>query len=269
MTSSGSALDPVQMRQYCRIADDVTLGADVKIYGFVNLYGCAIGDGTQIGAFVEVQKGATIGQCCRISSHTFICEGVHIGDEVFLGHGMMFTNVLMPRATNEEGTLQGEADWKALPTIVEKGASIGSGSVILCGITIGEQAIVGAGAVVTGSVPAKEVWAGNPARLLRRLAVTAPIDTVGSIYPGHKVLAMFPFYNEGEKLDALAGKILPRLVDKFIAVNDGSTDDGPAKLRGYGLTVLDQERSGRLYYAQRTLRARKRIRHSCRTGRQR
>jgi acetyltransferase-like isoleucine patch superfamily enzyme len=164
------ALEPVQMRQYCRIADDVVLGAGVKIYGFVNLYGCAIGDGTQIGAFVEVQKGATIGRLCKISSHSFICEGVDIKDEVFLGHGVMFTNVLTPRATNEQGALQGEADWDVLPTVVEKGASIGSGSVILCGITIGEHAIVGAGAVVTRSVPAREVWAGNPARFLRRLA---------------------------------------------------------------------------------------------------
>ena len=165
-----SNVDSVQMRQYCRIAANVRLGPDVKIHGFVNLYGCTIGDGTQIGAFVEVQKGATIGQRCKISSHSFICEGVHIHDEVFVGHGVMFTNILLPRATNEEGSLLSEADWTVLPTTVKKGASIGSGSVILCGITIGEHAVIGAGAVVTRSVPLKEVWAGNPARFLRRLA---------------------------------------------------------------------------------------------------
>jgi acetyltransferase-like isoleucine patch superfamily enzyme len=169
-SSTPLPLDPVQMRQFCRIAPDVKLGADVRIYGFVNLYGCTIGDGSQIGAFVEIQKGATIGQRCKISSHSFICEGVHIRDEVFLGHGVMFTNVLVPRATNTAGSLQTESDWAPLPTIIEKGASIGSGSVILCGITIGEQAVVGAGAVVTRSIPPREIWAGNPARFKRQLA---------------------------------------------------------------------------------------------------
>lgn len=160
--------DPVTMRQFCRIAEDVKLGNGVKIYGFANLYGCSIGDDTAIGTFVEVQKGATIGRRCKISSHSFICEGVHIRDEVFLGHGVMFTNVLMPRATTETGQLQTEADWTALRTIIEDGASIGSGAVILCGITIGKKAIIGAGAVVTRSVPANEVWAGNPARFFRK-----------------------------------------------------------------------------------------------------
>jgi acetyltransferase-like isoleucine patch superfamily enzyme len=151
-----------------RIADDVKLGEGVVIFGFVNLYGCEIGDGTKLGAFVEVQKNATIGKNCKISSHSFICEGVQIGDSVFVGHGVMFTNTLFPRATNASGELQTEDDWQVIPTYVREGAFIGSGAVILCGITIGRNAAVGAGAVVTRDVPDGEVWAGNPARFLRR-----------------------------------------------------------------------------------------------------
>jgi UDP-2-acetamido-3-amino-2,3-dideoxy-glucuronate N-acetyltransferase len=153
--------------QFCSIADDVVLGRDVAIYNFVNLYGCEIGDGTKVGSFVEIQKGARIGRNCKISSHTFICEGVHVEDDVFIGHGVNFINDKYPRATTEDGKLQTEADWKVLPTIVRRGASIGTGAVILGGIVISERAIVGAGAVVTKDVPARAIVAGNPARLLR------------------------------------------------------------------------------------------------------
>jgi acetyltransferase-like isoleucine patch superfamily enzyme len=157
------------MREYCRIADDVELGKDVQIHGFVNLYGCKIGDGTRLGTFVEVQKNAAIGARCKISSHTFICEGVRIEDEVFVGHGVMFTNVLAPRATNAGGGLQTEDDWEVMETIIKRRAAIGSGAVVLCGNTIGEGAIVGAGAVVTRSIPDGEIWVGNPARFLRKV----------------------------------------------------------------------------------------------------
>lgn len=156
-------------REYCRIAEDVVLGRDVQIHAFVNLYGCRIGDGTRIGTFVEVQKGATIGRRCKISSHSFICEGVEIEDHVFVGHGVMFTNTVVPRAVNATGGLQTEADWQLVKTRIEQGASIGSGSVILCGITIGRDAMVGAGAVVTRSIPPGELWVGNPARFLRKV----------------------------------------------------------------------------------------------------
>lgn len=159
-----------QMREFCRISNDVRLGKGVEIYGFVNLYGCTIGDGTRIGAFVEVQKNAVVGSRCKISSHSFICEGVTIGDGVFVGHGVMFTNTLMPRATNAGGALQTEDDWEVIPTRVEDGAFIGSGSVILCGITIGRKAGIGAGAVVTKDVPPGEIWAGNPARFIRKVS---------------------------------------------------------------------------------------------------
>lgn len=151
------------------IAEDVKLGKNVKIYGFVNLYGCEIGDGTKIGTFVEIQKGVKIGKNCKISSHTFICEGVTIEDEVFIGHHVVFINDLYPRATNEQGELQTEKDWKVIPTLVKRKASIGSGAVILAGITIGEGAIVGAGSVVTKDVPDWTIVAGNPARILRKL----------------------------------------------------------------------------------------------------
>ena len=154
---------------YCRIAPDVKLGDNVKIFAYVNLYGCAIGDNTKIGTFVEIQKGATIGKNCKISSHTFICEGVTVEDGVFIGHGVTFINDLYPRATTPEGSLQTEQDWKVIPTVVKKGASIGSGATILAGVTIGEGAIVGAGSVVTKDVPARAVVAGNPARILREL----------------------------------------------------------------------------------------------------
>jgi len=149
--------------QFCSIADDVVLGRDVSIYNFVNLYGCEIGDGTKIGSFVEIQKGARIGRNCKISSHSFICEGVHIEDEVFVGHGVSFINDKYPRATTERGALQTEADWTVEPTIVRRGASIGTGAVILGGITISERAIIGAGAVVTKDVPADVTVMGNPA----------------------------------------------------------------------------------------------------------
>ena len=149
------------------IAADVKLGRDVKIYEFVNLYGCEIGDETKIGTFVEIQKGAKIGRRVKVSSHTFICEGVTIEDEAFIGHGVMFTNDLYPRATTASGAMQTDADWRVVPTIVRRGASIGSGATILCGIEIGEGAIVGAGSVVTRDVPAGMIVVGNPAKILR------------------------------------------------------------------------------------------------------
>jgi UDP-2-acetamido-3-amino-2,3-dideoxy-glucuronate N-acetyltransferase len=150
-----------------RIASDVKLGTGVKIFDFVNLYGCAIGDRTKIGTFVEIQKGAVIGSDCKISSHSFICEGVTIEDRVFIGHNVVFINDRFPRATNPDGDLQTEDDWAVQKTLVQRGASIGSGSVILCNVTIGENAIVGAGSVVTKDVPPDAVVAGNPARILR------------------------------------------------------------------------------------------------------
>jgi acetyltransferase-like isoleucine patch superfamily enzyme len=151
-----------------RVAPDVKLGRDVRIFGFVNLYGCAIGDETKIGAFVEIQKNSQVGRHCKVSSHTFICEGVTIEDDCFVGHGVMFINDKFPRATMDGGSLQTEADWEVVPTRVARGASIGSGAVILCGVTIGERAMIGAGAVVTKNVPAGEIWVGNPARFLRK-----------------------------------------------------------------------------------------------------
>jgi acetyltransferase-like isoleucine patch superfamily enzyme len=151
------------------IAPDVKMGKDVKLAAFINLYGCEIGDGTKIGAFVEVQKNAVIGRRCKISSHTFVCEGVTIGDNVFIGHGVVFINDSYPRATNPAGGLQTGADWKVEPTVVKAGASIGSGATILSQVVIGENAIVGAGSVVTKNVPANAIVAGNPARLLRIL----------------------------------------------------------------------------------------------------
>ena len=152
--------------QFCVIAPDVKLGQDVIIYNFVNLYGCEIGDGTKIGSFVEIQKGVFVGRNCKVSSHSFICEGVTIADEVFIGHGVIFINDKYPRATAADGSLQSEDDWSVVETTVGRGASIGSGATILCGVTIGEYAIVGAGAVVTRDVPAGTSAAGNPARLL-------------------------------------------------------------------------------------------------------
>jgi acetyltransferase-like isoleucine patch superfamily enzyme len=149
--------------EYSRIAPDVKLGKDVKIYAFVNLYGCEIDDESKVGAFVEIQKGAKIGKRVKVSSHSFICEGVTIEDEVFIGHGVMFINDKYPRATTEGGSLQSEADWACVPTLVKKRASIGSNATILCGVTIGEGALVGAGSVVTHDVPSGAVVAGNPA----------------------------------------------------------------------------------------------------------
>jgi acetyltransferase-like isoleucine patch superfamily enzyme len=145
----------------------VTLGKDVKLAKFINLYGCRIGDETKIGAFVEIQKNATVGRRCKISSHTFICEGVTIEDQVFVGHGVTFINDSYPRATTTSGELQTEKDWKVEPTLVKKGASIGSGTTVLSNVVIGEHAIVGAGSVVTRDVPAHTIVAGNPARILR------------------------------------------------------------------------------------------------------
>ncbi len=151
------------------ISKDVKLGKNVKIYDFVNLYGCEIGDNTKIGAFVEIQKGAKIGKNCKISSHTFICEGVTIEDEVFIGHNVTFINDLYPKATTGTGELQTDDDWKFVPTLVKEGASIGSSATVLCGVTIGERAIVGAGSVVTKDVPANTTVAGNPSRILKRI----------------------------------------------------------------------------------------------------
>ena len=151
-----------------KIAPDVTLGTGVKIYDFVNLYGCEIGDNTQIGAFVEIQKGVKVGKHCKIQSHTFICEGVTIEDEVFIGHNVTFINDRFPRATTADGRLQQETDWTCEPTMVKRGASIGSSATLLCGITVGENAIVGAGSVVTKDVPANTIVAGNPARILKK-----------------------------------------------------------------------------------------------------
>lgn len=153
---------------FLSIAPDVRLGENVKLSKFINLYGCAIGDNTKIGAFVEVQKNATIGKNCKISSHSFVCEGVTIEDNVFVGHGVMFINDLYPRAT-KNGELQTEADWKVERTVVSRGASIGSGATILANLTIGENALIGAGSVVTKDVPANAVVAGSPARVLRIL----------------------------------------------------------------------------------------------------
>ncbi len=157
------------MGDYNCIAPDVRLGKGVKLSSFINLYGCEIGDETKIGAFVEIQKNATVGKRCKISSHTFICEGVTIEDGVFVGHGVTFINDPYPRATTESGDLQTEKDWRVEPTRVRRGASIGSGSTILCNVTIGEHAIVGAGSVVTRDVPARTIVAGNPARVLRAI----------------------------------------------------------------------------------------------------
>ena len=152
------------------VTDDVKLGKNVKIYNFVNLYGCEIGDNTKIGTFVEIQKGAKIGANCKIQSHTFICEGVTIEDNCFVSHNVTFINDLYPRSTTRDGKMQSEADWKCIPTLVKRGASIGSSATLLCGITVGESALIGAGSVVTRDVPPSTVVAGNPARVLKELA---------------------------------------------------------------------------------------------------
>ena len=163
------------MNDFRCIAADVKLGQNVKLSQFVNLYGCEIGDETKIGAFVEIQKNATVGRRCKISSHTFVCEGVTIEDNVFVGHNVAFINDTYPRATAADGGLQTEKDWRVHPTVIKKGASIGSGATILCNVTVGENAIVGAGSVVTKNVPANTIVAGNPARVLRSV-----LEPVGS-----------------------------------------------------------------------------------------
>jgi acetyltransferase-like isoleucine patch superfamily enzyme len=163
------------MNPYVCIAPDVKLGRDVKLSKFINLYGCEVGDESKIGAFVEIQKNAAIGKRCKISSHTFICEGVTIEDNVFIGHGVMFINDSYPRSTTADGSLQSEADWKVERTIVKKGASIGSGATILANITIGENAIVGAGSVLTKDVPPNCIVAGNPAKVLRYIEPTVEV----------------------------------------------------------------------------------------------
>lgn len=151
------------------IAPDVKLGERVRVYAFTNLYGCEIGDDTKIGTFVEIQKGAKIGRRCKVSSHTFICEGVTIEDEVFIGHNVTFINDLYPRAVNADGSVQTDADWQCRPTLIKRGASIGSSATLLCGVTVGEGALVGAGSVVIKDVAAHTVVAGNPARVLKTL----------------------------------------------------------------------------------------------------
>jgi acetyltransferase-like isoleucine patch superfamily enzyme len=158
------------MSDYVCISPDVKIGKNVTLTKFINLYGCQIGDNTKIGAFVEIQKNATVGSNCKISSHSFICEGVRIEDDVFVGHGVTFINDRYPRATADDGSLQTEKDWIVEPTIVRKGASIGSGSTILCKVTIGENAIIGAGSVVTKDVPANAIVCGNPAKIRRVLS---------------------------------------------------------------------------------------------------
>ena len=157
------------MNKYLAIAEDVKLGENVKLARFINLYGCTIGDNTKIGTFVEVQKNATIGKSCKISSHTFICEGVTIEDNVFIGHNVTFINDTFPRATTSSGELQTESDWKVEPIVVKKGASVGSGATILSNVTIGENAIIGAGSVVIKNVPPNAIVGGNPAKILRYL----------------------------------------------------------------------------------------------------
>jgi acetyltransferase-like isoleucine patch superfamily enzyme len=156
------------VNEYCSIAPDVKLGKGVKLSKFINMYGCEVGDDTKIGAFVEIQKNASVGRRCKISSHTFICEGVTIEDNVFIGHGVMFINDIYPRAT-ANGQLQTEADWKVERTVIKQGASIGTGATILASVTIGENAIIGAGSVVIKDVPANTIVAGNPAKVLRKI----------------------------------------------------------------------------------------------------
>jgi acetyltransferase-like isoleucine patch superfamily enzyme len=157
------------MREFCRISPNVRLGENVSIYSFVNLYGCSIGDNSRVGAFVEIQKNASIGKNVKVSSHTFICEGVTIEDDVFVGHNVSFINDKYPRATTEDGAPQSEADWQVVKTLVKRGASIGTSATILCGVTIGENAVIGAGSVVTHDVPDNAIVAGNPARLMREV----------------------------------------------------------------------------------------------------
>jgi acetyltransferase-like isoleucine patch superfamily enzyme len=180
MVETQVSIDPERVQQvpdsplpkgpeFSRIAHDVKLGKDVRIFAFVNLYGCSIGDNSKIGTFVEIQKNANLGRNVKVSSHTFICEGVQIEDDVFVGHNVSFINDKYPRATSAGGELQTEADWQVVNTVVKRGASIGTSCTILCGVTIGEFAIVGAGSVVTRDVPPNTIVAGNPARILRKM----------------------------------------------------------------------------------------------------
>lgn len=164
------------MNEFCSITPDVKLGIGVKLSRFINLYGCEIGDETKIGAFVEIQKNVFVGKRCKISSHTFVCEGVTIEDSVFIGHGVMFINDTYPRAGTPDGQLQTEKDWKVEKTLIKKGASVGSGVTILCGVTVGENAIVGAGSVVTKDVPANAIVVGNPARFKRFIETKVTVD---------------------------------------------------------------------------------------------
>lgn len=159
------------MEMFQGIAPDVKLGKDVKIYNFVNAYGCEIGDRTKVGTFVEIQKKAFIGSDCKISSHSFICEGVTIGDRVFIGHNVTFINDKYPAATNPDGSMQSDADWSVVPIVVEDEVSIGSSVTVLCGVTIGKKAVIGAGSVVTKDIPPFQVWAGNPARFLKNVEI--------------------------------------------------------------------------------------------------
>jgi len=169
----------VSGHEFCSIAPSVKLGRNVKLSKFINLYGCEIGDETKIGAFVEIQKNASVGKCCKISSHTFVCEGVTIEDNVFVGHGVTFVNDSYPRATTSDGGLQTEADWHVEKTLVKRGASIGSGCTILANLTIGENAIVGAGSVVTRDVPPNMIVAGNPAKVMRAVPSSTPSKVNG------------------------------------------------------------------------------------------
>ena len=168
---------------YVLIAPDVKLGRNVRLFGYANLYGCELGDDVKVGPFVEIQKGVKVGNRCKISSHSFLCQGVVLEDDVFVGHNVTFTNDLYPRATNGNGQLQTESDWECLPTVVKRGASIGSGATLLCGITIGENALIGAGSVVVRDVPADTVVAGNPARPIRSVA-GRDLDHVNSALTG-------------------------------------------------------------------------------------
>jgi acetyltransferase-like isoleucine patch superfamily enzyme len=171
------------MNSYQCITDDVKLGANVQLSKFINLYGCEVGDETKIGAFVEIQKNARVGRCCKISSHTFVCEGVTIEDNVFVGHGVIFINDSYPRATTISGQIQTERDWVVERTIVKQGASIGSGSTILSNLVIGENSIVGAGSVVTRNIPPNMIAAGNPARVLRSISSSPNVESIERTFP--------------------------------------------------------------------------------------
>lgn len=239
----------MRLPDFSRIADDVKLGEDVKIHGFVNLYGCEIGDHTKVGTFVEIQKGAKIGRNCKISSHSFICEGITIEDDVFVGHHVVFINDRYPRATSGTGSLQTEADWVCQRTVVRRGASIGSGAVILGDVNIGEKAIVGAGSVVTRDVPPGAIVAGNPARVRRTIPpgdaafVFAEAATLPAAPPGIEsrsgpvwsVAVMC--YNERQTLAHMVERtlaVLARNAEAFevLIIDDGSTDGSDEVARG-------------------------------------